>query len=225
MKRSKLNVITAMVLLLAMGVLLLSGCNFASTVLRGRGDLVSHNIQSDNFTGLNISGAYELTFHQSIEYSVILEIQDNLFPLVMTDVRDGVLYIKSTKNFYTTTGNTPRLYITAPNIKSVDFSGAVIANLDLCVDSMSINISGAGDVTLDGSAKTLNINNDGAANVKTTNMISKDVSVSVAGTGVVETYATDTLNVRISGVGLVRYDGDPQLTHSISLLGSIEKRS
>ena len=225
MKRAILKTITVLVLSLTMGVILLSGCEFDSTVLKGRGEIQSYNFQTERFSGLNISGAYEIIFLQAAEYSIALEIQENLFQYVKTDVLDDVFYISSSRNFYTTTKNTPRLTISAPDLKSLDFSGAINANLDMYVDSLCISISGASEVILNGSAKTLDINNSGAAIIKAFNMISNDVMVSITGAGVVDVYASDTLDLRISGVGHVRYDGEPQLTQSISGMGSFEKRS
>jgi len=224
MRRTRLNVITTVVLALTMGILLLSGCNLQSTLVRGHGKMMSHSIQSDNFTGLNINGAYELTFLQSPEYSVTLEIQENLFQYVKVDVQDSVLQISNSVKFYTNARNTPRLIISAPDLNSLDFYGAVIANMDLNVDILNVSLSGAGDVTLTGSANILDINNSGAASIKTYNMISKDVSVSVTGAGIVEVFASDTLDISISGVSMVRYDGDPQLIQTVSGMGSIERR-
>jgi len=218
--------IFALVLIFALAVVTLSGCviNTGRGAVTGRGRMETHTIQVEGFTGLNISGGYEITFRQSPNYSVTLEIQGNLFEHVEANVRGGVLHIGSSRGFNTGVRNTPRLYVYAPSLESLTVAGAVSGDIDVNTESLNIDVSGAANLTLYGSADMLNISASGAANVNGFEMTATNAVINVAGAGNIDVYASNTLNVTLSGVGRVRYDGNPQVTRNVSGLGSVSSR-
>jgi len=183
--------------------------------------MVFHDITEVGFTGLNISGGYDLAFRQSPDFSITLEIQSNLFNHIETSVRGGVFYLSATRSFTTTSGNTPRLVVYAPDLNSLHFAGAIDADIYLHVDRLDVSVAGAADVTLAGSAETLNIETAGASDVNAFELIAANATISVAGAGDAEIYATDTLDISIAGVGNVRYGGDAVVTRSVAGLGSV----
>ena len=214
-------------ILLAAAALMLSGCvsMAGGRAVSGSGPMVLHEIPAQGFTGLYIGGGYDLTFHQAPEFSVSIEVQENLFNYLEAQVRSGVLHLSFSRNITTTPGNTPRVRVYAPYLDSLSVRGAVNANMDLHVSRLDIDISGAGNLTLVGSADVLDINAGGAANINAFDMIARDVLVNMNGAGNADVYASNTLDVDISGVGRVRYDGDPVVTRNITGLGSISRRN
>jgi len=186
--------------------------------------MVSYDITATGFTGLNISGAYDLTFRQAPDFSVTLEIQSNLFNYIETDVRGGVFYLSSTRGFTIISGNTPQLVVYAPDLNKLNFAGAVNADMYLHVNRLDINVAGAGNVTLTGSAETFNIEIAGASDISAFDFIAANATISVAGAGNADIYATETLDVSIAGVGRVRYDGDATVTRSVAGLGRVQRR-
>ncbi|MCL2350820.1 MAG: DUF2807 domain-containing protein [Defluviitaleaceae bacterium] len=239
--------ITAILLLAALAIF--TGCISTSGGLgsvRGRGSMVSNTLNARDFTAIDISGGFEIIYRQSNNFSVTLEIQDNLFEHVNYMVRGDTLRITTSRNFNTSRGNTPRLYINAPYLNILDFAGAVTAtnwdtldadrisisvagaaNIDIDINAQRLDIStaGASSITLSGSADRLDISAAGASNVEAFNLITQDALINIAGAGHVEVYASSTLDVTISGVGSVRYDGNPTLTRSTAGLGSIRPRN
>jgi len=209
-------------------LMVLSACTVNSggvNSVRGTGDMVLYDITETGFTGLNISGGYELTFRQSPDFSVTLEIQSNLFNYIETSVRGGVFYLSSTRGFTTSSGNTPQLVVYTPDLDSLHFAGSVDADIYLHVNQLDVNLAGAGDVTLAGSAQTLNIETAGASDISAFDLIATNATISIAGAGNAEVYATDTLDVSIAGVGNVRYDGDAVVTRSVAGVGSVQRRN
>ena len=223
--------IIVLVLLLTKMIVAFSGCVGNVRVggiidtIQGSGDMVTHTIQVDGFTGIDIGGAYELTFQQSPNFSVVLEIQENLIEYLETSVQNGVFRLGSSANFRTTGENTPHLIISAPYLDYVSLAGAVNGNMNLQVDSLEINLAGASNLLLSGSANALNIHSAGASNISAFEMTATNATINVAGAGNVDIYATDTLHVSIAGIGQVVYDGEPQVTRSVAGLGTIERRS
>ncbi|MCL2199756.1 MAG: DUF2807 domain-containing protein [Defluviitaleaceae bacterium] len=217
-----------MAVLIFTALALFAGCVSANPgvrSVRGRGNMETHTIRATGFTGLHISGGYELVVGQADSFSVNMYIQSNLFEFVEAEVRDGVLYISSTRNFNTGARNTPRLYVNAPDLNSIFVQGAVDADIVLDVATLEIDVAGAANVILAGGrAETLSISIAGAANVEAFNFTATHATVNVAGAGNADIYATDTLNVSIAGVGSVRYDGGAEVTRSVAGLGTVRRR-
>ena len=219
----KIFVLVAALVVLVVAAVALTGCNMGTT--QGTGPMVTHEISADGFTGINITGAYNLTFTQASYFSVTLEIQENLIQHLDTNVRGGVLHVGFSRGISTTGGNTPRLYISAPYLDSLLVEGAASADMTLDVDTLDVEIEGAGNVTLTGTANTLNVVIEGAGNIRAFDMVARDVVINLEGAGNADVHATDTLNASISGVGRIRYDGSPTVTRNISGLGTVTGRN
>ena len=220
--------IFALALITVAALVMLSGCVIntgGGNPVRGRGSMESHTIYVTGFTGLDINGGYELTFRQSPNYSITMVIQGNLFEYVDATVSGGVLYLSNSRNIRTTGGNTPRLYIYAPELDSINIRGAVDGDIELNTSNLNIEVSGAATLNLSGSVDMLNISSAGAASVNAFGMTATDSTISMTGAGTIDVYATSTLDVRISGVGSVTYDGNPQVTRNVTGIGVVQSRN
>ena len=230
------------ILVLVGVIILLSGCVGG---VRGTGSMVSRDFEVDDFNALNIGGSYQITWRQSDDMSVTVEMQENLFEFLQVTVRGDTLHIDSNRSFNTSSSNRPRVYIYAPYLEMVDFSGAVSAdnwdtiygesfvlsgsgaadvNLALEVETLDIDLSGAGDFTLSGRADIVDIDLSGAAEVSADELQTSETSISLSGAGNVDIAVDDQLSVDISGAGRVRYTGDPTIEQSISGAGRLEQR-
>jgi hypothetical protein len=183
----------------------LAGCfGFGGDSIRGRGAIVTREIEVADFTGINIVGAFEVVFRQGSDFSVTAEMHGNLFDNLTAFVTGDVLRIGFSRTNVVVGNNSPKLYITAPDLESFVVAGAVSANLTGSGDSLFIDIAGA-------------------ASINAFDFTAKDVVVNVSGAGSVEVYASDTLDVTIGGVGSVNYKGGAELTRSVAGLGSITR--
>src|SRR6058998_1729791 len=87
-------------LLLSFALLVLSsGCKFDHVSGSGAKKVEKRSVPA--FTTVNISGAYEVEITAQNEQSVEIEGDDNLLPLIKTEVKDGVLEISNEKGFST----------------------------------------------------------------------------------------------------------------------------
>ena len=90
--------------------------------------------------------------------------------------------------------------------------------------SLDVRITGAGEVAVGGGkvmAQQLVIT--GMGTYSAPKLVSERAEVAIDGNGEVQLAASNTLAVRIGGVGHVRYRGNPAVTRSIQGIGSIEK--
>jgi hypothetical protein len=89
---------------------------------------------------------------------------------------------------------------------------------------LDVRITGAGDVAIGGgqvAAQQLAIT--GMGSYAAPRLDSGRAEVAIDGNGDVRLAASGVLNVRIAGVGHVRYHGDPAVTRSIRGIGTVEK--
>jgi len=213
--------------------------------VRGTSDVVSRDFDVTDFTALNISGNYEVIWHQATDFSLTIEMQENLFEYVEVNVNRNTLEIRSTRSFNTTKRNRPRIYIEAPSLDAVSFSGAITTNnwdsitgqsfsfesagavnitFDLQVESFEVSASGAGDFTFSGNSETVDITIAGASAISASDLQTRDTSISIAGAGNVDIAVTDDLTVNITGAGRVNYIGSPAIVSTILGPGRVQQQ-
>ena len=218
----------------------------------GEGPLVSRNaselgLQSPQFTTINIEGAYSVSFRLADTFNVNVEMQENLFKHQSVSVQGNELRIRAMRNFSTTEQNRPRIIIGAPQLHGITLSGAVgfgmlatetiwadnfylrtsgasTASLNLNVSgTLTLNSSGATIITLGGRADTANIEASGAGLVNALHLETRQSIIRASGAVVVETHATQTLNITASGASRVRYRGEPTITQTLSGTARVEQ--
>jgi hypothetical protein len=217
---------------LAIGVLLsfalvVSGCSVMKRMggeVVGSGNMKTEKREVPAFTSVATSGAFTVDVVCQKERSLSLEGDDNILPLVSTEVKGGTLYIDSQKSYSSKKPVVVR--ISVPDITGLTSSGAgefTIANIKNEV--LHIDISGAATVKATGETKNLTIKMSGAGSIQTSDLKATDVEVTMSGAGNADVYASNKLNADISGAGSVTYAGDPPTVNkNISGIGSIAKK-
>jgi len=241
-----------MILTFLAGMLLLTGCVSVTlgggggvNALRGTGSMTTREFNVANFTGINIEGEFHVVYRQSATHNVRVHMHENLFEILQVNTNNDVLQVSTTRPTRTNRGYTPRVYIYAPILETVNLSGAinaaewdtvlgsrfdvtvagaVSAEMSLEVETVEIHVAGAGDFTLSGSAESANITLTGAGNVEAEDLQTKNAQVIISGAGNVVIAASDTLSVTISGAGRVYYVGNPQVSRTIAGFGSVQQR-
>src|SRR6185295_1904026 len=100
----------------------------------------------------------------------------------------------------------------------VELSSSGSGSLKLEVDAPEIaaGISGAGFVDLSGETKKFNANVSGAGGIRAFDLKAEEAELGISGTGNMEVYSSVKLKASISGMGKVRYKGNPEVTKSVS---------
>jgi len=202
---------------------IVAGCGSGT---RGSGTVTSDSRKVSDFTGVELNGSGKLIIEQSDIESLSITSDDNLLPLLTSEVQGSTLKL-GTKDFMSvkpTNGITYKLLVKKLNSIGVS-GGAEIDAKGLLTDSLSIAVSGAGDIRITGETKDLKIAISGAGNFDGEGFKSKDASVSISGVASAKVAVSDLLDVHVSGAGDVEYIGDPKVTQEISGAGSVKKKS
>src|SRR5206468_757861 len=117
--------------------------------IAGSGNVTSESRDVTGFESVDVSGVFQVEIVAGKEYSVEVQADDNLLPLVKTDVSGGVLRIKLDKKV--STKNELIVRVTAPDIKKIEASGAAkVSASGIKNNSLSINSSGASKISVSG---------------------------------------------------------------------------
>lgn len=155
------------------------------------------------------------------EQRLEVECDDNLMEFLKTEVSNERLKVYFDRSVRNTRLN---INLAAEHLNHISVAGrfdVVFEGLD--EPSMEFDVAGSAKVIGSGKAATTNISIGGSGDFQLDNLISENVTVSIAGSGSVTVHATQRLDVSIAGSGKVRYAGDPEVKQSIAGSGVIEK--
>lgn len=199
---------------LAIGSMLasVSSCRLNSFNLsgeKGSGNVKTENREVSGFKAVDISSAFEVEITAQKDFKLEIEADDNLLPLIKSEVEDGKLVIKTDKSF--NSGNPLKIRISAPDINSLELSGASKVNLvNVSNESLSLDSSGASKIRIEGTTKNFSIEMSGASKLDAENLKAENVSVESSGASNMTVFVTNVLKADLSGATNVTYLGSPK---------------
>ncbi len=183
--------------------------NFSFGGVKGSGNVVKENRGVSDFTEIDVSNAIQVEIVAQKDFSVEVEADDNILPLITTEIRGNVLRIKSENRY---NSNTPVIVrVSAPNIEDLDVSGASKVNLtNLNNESLQIHSSGASKINVEGTTVNLEIETSGASKIEAENLKAENVSVDASGASKINVAVSNDLKVDASGASNINYTGTPK---------------
>ncbi len=209
--------------LLAVGLLAFAGC-FHMNGIKGSGVRKTEKRDVNSFKSIETNGAYEIDVDCQKPLGLEIEADDNILPLVKTDVRDGVLYITNAQPYRSQ--KLVVLKITLPDLERITSNGAGnFKVVNLKNDAFEVHSTGATSFNAAGQTKSVKIESSGAGKIETSNLRAEKASVSISGAASVDVFASDQLDVNLSGVGRVSYSGNPKTVNkNVSGVGSVSAK-
>jgi len=215
-----------------------------SVKVEGNGEIETQTREVADFENLEVNYHFNVILEQGEEPGVVIEAESNLMEYVVTEVENGTLKLTRKKGFRFKTKNTPKIYVTMSTLKEINFygagtfknkgvfeaddvdiqiSGGVEMDLNFDCESLTTNLSGAADFDLEGSAERFSASTSGAGSIDAEDFITEVSKISVSGAASVKVHATEKVEAHISGVGSIRYGGNPKtIDKHVSGLGSIK---
>ena len=231
------------------GLLVITGCFSASALssvvhfhphetIVGSGNLVVESYGFENFDSVSSNHAFHVEINQSNQFSVELEIDDNVLQYFEIDQFGNRLRFELDSDLNMDMKDvTMRVRISMPAIRSIegnvvsrfeltgfDNQGAVDIELsaassltgDLEATDLRVDINAASSLNLTGSANNLDLHASGAssANLYEFPVVNADVHVSGASSARVD--VSGRLDAEAHGVSSIFYRGSPELGRMIS---------
>ncbi len=218
----------------------------ASSCMNSKPDsITSKTYTISDFSSLNLEVIGEVQYEQADSSYLIASGSSALIEALEVSDSKGELAIEL-KNKRAFSGSKKELVIRvgSPKLQSIDYEGVGTLHLKGRIegDALKINSQGVGKVIIDdchvstfqltsksvgtvemqGTAKKTSIHSEGIGQIDCSKFKSEKVEVVSKGTGNLLVYASQSLSISMSGVGNVKYYGDPaDLKTDISGLGKV----
>lgn len=238
MKRTNI-ILFAFALILFLGM----GCEEVGNCERGRGPIVSKQLELPSFHSLKLSGSDKVIVTQGPQQEVWVEGEENIIDLIRLSVSNGEWDIRTRG----CVGRHERLiyHVTLPEIKGLSLSGSgdivgentfltsrielevtgsgsITADVD--ADDVEAEITGSGLLILSGSSQQVDVEITGSGEAEFLELQAEAVQVDIEGSGDAYVTALRRLDVEIRGSGDVYYRGNPVINSSITGSGRLIKR-
>jgi Putative auto-transporter adhesin, head GIN domain len=177
------------------------------------------------FNLVRLRGSGNLLVEQTGAESLTIEAEDNILPLLRSDVENGVLSLGLRPGVGIVTHKPIVFKLTVKELKGIDASGSgsiVVKRVD--TDRFGLEGSGSIEVEVAGRVQEQDVSISGSGGYNGEALTSRSASVKVSGSADVVVNASDALDVQVSGSGNVRYVGNPSVTEKVSGSGSVGRK-
>ncbi len=187
--------------------------------VKGSGNLATENRGLSEFKSVDVGSVFQVEITAQKDFGVEVEADDNLLPLIKTEVVSGVLKINSEQKM--SPSHKIRVRISSPNIETLEVSGAANVTVnDLKNSDLKINASGASKIKLNGETARLLIDVSGATKIDAENLTAENANIDASGASTVTVNVTGDLRTDASGASKIYYTGTPanleESTHGAS---------
>jgi hypothetical protein len=219
--------------------------NFAE---RGSGRVVTEQRTISGVTGVSLSTPGELFIETGNSESLRIEAEDNLIPMIQTEVRDGVLTIGTKQHGSLSFNRSAHYYLTvkelnsisvyssgdiqAPDLKAERFFVGVFSSGDvkmgnLQTDTLTVSISSSGDVTmgmLNARFLKIDISSSGDLNIGGGEVKRQDISINSSGDYRARNLESDESFVSLNSSGDAEIMVRNQMTANLNSSGDLRYR-
>ncbi len=204
----------------------LVGCSLISNTsnVKGSGIVKTEKRSLASFDSLDANYVGSIQVRSQGQKSLEISGDDNIIPLITTEVKNGTLYIRPTKGY--NPQQKLQIIISTPDLKSFVFDGVGKANLsNVKNDRLEIVVNGVGDFSASGETKEADITLSGVGSLDAKNLHTVNAKVNSTGVGNVDIYVTGQLDAQASGVGKINYYGSPKIVNrQAEGIGKINER-
>lgn len=238
-----------LIFMLLVGLFLFGTRNFHFNSLgfgiKGEGPVKTETRAASDFHAIESSIAGDVEVSISDNYFVEVQAQENLLPLLKTEVEDGTLKIYFSESV--SYNETLKIRVSAPAFDHFSLGGSGVMRVlgpirsekmkmevagsgDIVIKeaefgSASASIAGSGSIELGGKSGSLRTEIAGSGDVEAKQMSVNDLDVAISGSGSVSCDVVQNLKASIAGSGDVYYSGQPTVETNVSGSGTVKKIS
>jgi hypothetical protein len=204
-------------------IAMLTGCHRLHDEVRGSGNIQRETRAVSSFTSIATEGSFDIEVVCQKPQSVEIQGDDNILPLISTEVTNNILHVKTARSYSVSEPIVLKISVADLSGISASGSGSFVVN-GVKNDKFEIDANGAPSIRVSGETKGLNIDANGAGKIDTHKLHSSRVDVESKGVARIEVYASEQLDVTVSGPSHVVYHGDAAVHQTIHGPGSVEKK-
>jgi hypothetical protein len=211
---------------------------------QGSGIVVSGPREVAGFAAIDLSGTGRLHVTQGETETLTVRTDDNILPLIKTDVREGTLriWIDGRGHPHGISPTQLSYEVGVKSLAAITVAGAAqIETGSLVGDDLRLTVSGSAQFSLVGlTATSLHVNSmggnsfavagtvdqqaitiNGAGEYQAKELASRTAIVEVNGAGHATVRVSEELNVTVNGAGVVEYLGNPKVQQHMQGVGVV----
>lgn len=175
------------------------------------------------FDSIELRSSADIEVVAGSDFYVSVTADDNILPLLETEVRGNRLVIGSHGSY--STHDKEKVVVHLPVLKGLTLSGSGDASVSgVSGNEVAFSISGSGDITASGNTGRLDAQIEGSGDMGLESLETSDAHVRIDGSGDAHVVARQSLDVEINGSGDVRYRGNPdKLRQVVNGSGSVTR--
>jgi hypothetical protein len=236
--------------LMLFGILAFTGCTIigigSGRTITPSQVIIRETRAVSGFSGIDMGTIGKVVLSQGSAESVTISGSDNLVPLILTNVKDRILFIETTEDIRVRSftredlltitivvkdlssltlsglGDLQMGSLTTPKLTLIMSGGGLLQVSQLATDELNVTLSGGGKVELAGEARQATVELSGAGEVNSPDLKIQTANVSLPGLGKCTLWVTEQLTGNISGAGNVSYYGNPKTDVTNTGLGSFK---
>lgn len=156
-------------------------------------------------------GAVELIQDEKKSGTVELTAPDNYIELYKFENNGNELEINFAKQHINIHTRNVKIKVYTNDLLALKNSGASSIRMDsLDTDRIEIINSGVGSIAISGLADNVTLQNSGVGSINAENLKALNVKANVSGVGSITCYASEEIEGKVSGVGSLKYAGNPK---------------
>ena len=191
-------------------------------VIVGSGVTASEDRDVRDFHALVASGVGSIEIRHGATESLRITADDNILPLLTSEVSDGRLILGADARF--STRNTIRFEITVRDLDSLTVAGVLGVEIaDLDTDRFDVSIGGVSIVTVAGRANHQQVSIVGVSRYDAMDLATHTASITVAGLSSAVVRVSDQLSGSCSGGAVLEYIGNPAVNVEVDLVSTLRR--
>lgn len=209
-------------------------------ILEASENIVKQQYQQAPFDKVDNHVVGKILLVQSDKSSVTLSAPENYIDFFDFKNNNGELDIRFAKRNVNIHADNVKIIVYSPTFREIENSGAAEIHIDklktdelemknsgvgafkmkeIDVRKLEVSCSGVGSIKLNGRADDTKYSCSGVGSIEATDLKARNVEAKVSGVGGISCYASEYINGRVSGVGGLKYAGNPkkkELSHGLT---------
>ncbi len=186
--------------------------------IKGNGITASEKREVSPFQGIKVEAPVTVNYHRASTVQVELTGDQNLLPIITTQVVQGLLVISSKQSYQSQQPIT--IALSSPHLESGILQGSGSIYLTgLSEKSLQLDLQGSGNITVEGNVEHFSVQAKGSGKVNAKDLESIQAELQVTGSGNIISTVKESLNASIVGSGNITYFGHPNVVNP-NIVGS-----
>jgi len=214
--------------------------------VKGNGNVVNDTRNVSDFNSIKVSTGITVFYNQENNSEVVVETDSNLQEYLITEVKNGVLIIRSKKNTSIRKSSKRNVYVSGPDLelvsassgshfeasntvrgRDIDINVSSGASVDMEVDYARLECatSSGSSADLEGSVDYADLSSSSGSSIDARRMTAKNCDASASSGAGIDISVSQNLEASASSGGGIDYWGNPSTDISRSSGGSVSRKN